>query len=202
MNTFISELVGAVGQVVLFALIPFIWWLITARKKENFFKWIGLKKVKSNGGLLKAVVIAVIALIVYGFMTNFLANKFAGDVTTAGSGFAGKGMAGIPLAFVYGLIRTGLSEEILFRGFILKRISGKFGFMAGNVIQAIAFGLVHGVPFGAATHNVGVTVALTILPAIVGFILGWVNEKKASGSIVPSWMLHGITNVIVTCMAL
>lgn len=202
MNAFISELVSAAGQVVLFALIPFIWWLITARKKENFFKWLGLKKVKSNGGLLKSVVIAVIALIVYGFMTNFLANKFAGDVTTAGSGFAGKGMAGIPLALVYGLIRTGLSEEILFRGFLLKRISGKFGFVVGNLVQSIAFGLVHGVPFGAATHNVGVTVVLTILPAIVGFILGWVNEKKASGSIVPSWMLHGITNVIVSCLGL
>ena len=42
MNGFINELVGAIAQVLVFSLIPFIWWLITARKKESFFSWIGL----------------------------------------------------------------------------------------------------------------------------------------------------------------
>lgn len=199
---FISELLGALVQVVLFALVPFIWWLITARKKENFFKWIGLKKAKSEGNGFKAVVVAVLALIVYAVTTELFVTNFASDVTTAGSQYAGTGAAGIPLAFIYGLIKTGLSEEILFRGFLLKRISGKFGFVAGNLVQAIAFGLVHGIPFGNLTHNVVVAVALTVLPAIVGFVLGWVNEKKFSGSIIPSWLLHGVTNVIITCLAL
>ncbi|SCX88953.1 hypothetical protein [Butyrivibrio sp. INlla14] len=40
----VNELIGSVVQILLFTLIPFIWWLITARKKENFFSWIGLKK--------------------------------------------------------------------------------------------------------------------------------------------------------------
>ena len=108
----------------------------------------------------------------------------------------------IPAAFAYGLIRTGLSEEILFRGFILKRIQNKFGFIAGNVIQALAFGLMHGVPFGLATHNIGVTVLLTLLPGALGFYMGWLNEKKFSGSIIPSWLVHSIVNTITTIIAL
>ena len=44
MTQTINELLGSVVQILLFTLIPFIWWLITARKKENFFSWIGLKK--------------------------------------------------------------------------------------------------------------------------------------------------------------
>ena len=148
MNELVNELLGAVMQVLLFALIPFIWWLITARKKENFFKWLGLRKINHKGSVVKTIIISLVAVAVYGLTTTFFINTFAGEVTSAGSQFAGKGLAGIPLAVIYGLIRTGLSEEILFRGFILKRISNKFGFIAGNTIQAIAFGLMHGIPFG------------------------------------------------------
>ena len=35
---FINELVGTLVQVLLFSLIPLIFWLIFARRKQNFFK--------------------------------------------------------------------------------------------------------------------------------------------------------------------
>ncbi|MBO7601395.1 MAG: hypothetical protein J6S95_09640, partial [Lachnospiraceae bacterium] len=35
---FINEFVGALVQVLLFSLIPLIFWLIFARRKQNFFK--------------------------------------------------------------------------------------------------------------------------------------------------------------------
>ncbi|MCQ2494315.1 MAG: CPBP family intramembrane metalloprotease [Lachnospiraceae bacterium] len=202
MNGFINELVGATIQVLLFTLVPFIWWLITARKKENFFKWIGFKKPEHKGNIYITLLIAVGAVLVYGFGTTALVNMFSGEITAAGSAFAGKGLSYIPAALAYGFIRTGLSEEILFRGFILKRIQNKFGFAAGNVIQALAFGLMHGVPFGIATHNIGVTILLTILPGMLGFFMGWLNEKKFAGSVVPGWILHGVTNAIVTIISL
>lgn len=44
MTQTVNELIGSIVQILLFTLIPFIWWLITARKKEKFFSWIGLKK--------------------------------------------------------------------------------------------------------------------------------------------------------------
>lgn len=199
---FVSELISSVLQVVLFSLIPFIWWLITARKKEDFFGWIGLKRINHNGKVAVTIISTLIAVLVYGLLTTFFINKFSGEVTSAGSSYAGMGLSYIPVAFVYGFIKTGLSEEILFRGFLLKRIKNKFGFVAGNLVQALAFGLVHGVPFGLATGNIGVTIILTILPGAFGFYMGYLNEKKCGSSIIPSYIIHALINTFVTIMSL
>ena len=202
MSDLINEFFGAIAQVLLFSVIPFIWWLITARKKENFFKWIGFKKIDHKGNAIVTVAVSAALFIIYGLATTFFTKLLSGSITSAGSQFAGKGALYIPVAIVYGFIRTGLSEEILFRGFLLKRIAGKFGFMAGNIIQALLFGLMHGIPFGIASGNIPVTVIFTLLPGAMGFYLGWVNEKKCGGSIIPSWLMHGITNAVVTCLSL
>ena len=44
----INMLITAIVQVVLFSALPFIWWLVTARKKMSFFAWLGLKKVENT----------------------------------------------------------------------------------------------------------------------------------------------------------
>lgn len=41
---FLSQLLNGVFQVIIFSIVPFVWWFITAREKEKFFKWLGLKK--------------------------------------------------------------------------------------------------------------------------------------------------------------
>lgn len=43
MVVFVNEVISSVIQIVLFALVPFVWWLIAGRKKAGFFEWIGLK---------------------------------------------------------------------------------------------------------------------------------------------------------------
>lgn len=70
------------------------------------------------------------------------------------------------------------------------------GFVGGNTVQAFLFGLMHGLPFGLYTGNLLVTFLLTLLPAIMGWVEGWLNEKYASGSIVPSWILHSTMNLL------
>lgn len=189
-NLFFEELAGAVFQLLLFSLIPFIWWLIFARKKESYFKWIGIKKMVHEKKIGNTLLITVLAVEGYTVLTTLCIKMVSDGITTAGSQFAGKGMIAIPAALIYGYIRTGLSEEIVFRGFLLKRIMSKFGFEAGNLLQAILFGLMHGLPFGLATHNITVTVLLTILPGAFGWFQGWLNEKRCGGSIVSSWLLQ------------
>ena len=44
----VSMFFNVISQVLMFSLIPFIWWLVTARREENFFSWIGLKGVRGN----------------------------------------------------------------------------------------------------------------------------------------------------------
>lgn len=202
LSMFISELMGGLFQLFLFTLIPFIWWIITERKKEDFFKWIGLKKINHEGEIVNTLLITLITVVVYSIVTSFFIHSFENGVTAAGSGFAGKGMDAFPAVLIYGFIRTGLAEEIVFRGFLLKRISNKFGFMIGNTVQAILFGALHGIPFGIATHSIPVMVLMTLLPGAFGWYNGWLNEKRCGESIVLSWLLHGTMNVVVACLSL
>ena len=202
LNLFITELLGAIFQLLIFSLVPFIWWLITTRKKESFFRWIGLKKITHGKNAGNTLLITLLASALYCALT-FLCISFVSDeITTAGSQFAGEGMIALPAAAAYAYIRTGLAEEMVFRGFLLKRIKNKFGFGIGNLIQAVLFGLLHGIPFGLATQNILVTVLLTILPGAFGWYQGWLNEKRCGESIVSSWLLHGTMNFIVTCLSL
>lgn len=203
LELFISELFGSIIQLLVFSFIPLIWWLVSARKKEGFLSWIGLKKITHKNNAAVTVLITVAAAVLYTSLTYLcIASIDSEQITTAGSQFADKGIIAVPAALVYGYIRTGLSEEIVFRGFLLKRIADKFGFQAGNITQAVIFGLLHGVPFGLATHNILVTVLLTILPGAFGWFQGWLNEKRCGGSIISSWLLHGTMNFLVACLSL
>lgn len=199
---FVNELIGAVGQLVVVSLIPFIWWLIFGRKKIRFLKYIGLCKPVSSKDGLKAIMAVILAMLVYGFAMSAFAGMAGDEVTLAGSQFAGSGLKGIPPVLVYGFVRTGLTEEIFFRGFLLKRLQDRFGYRAGNIIQALLFGLLHGIPFGLATGNPAVCIFLTVLPGAVGYLQGWLNEKKFGGSIVPSWIIHGTLNTVVAVCSL
>lgn len=202
MKVFISEFGSSILQLIGFCLIPFIWWLIAGRKKEKFFPWIGLKKPKCETKVWKVVTIIVAVAAIYIVLTSMSIKFMPEGVTTAGSQFAGMGIFGIFAGIVYSFIRTALSEEIFFRGFLLKRVSSRWGFFVGNTVQALIFGLFHGVPFGLATGKIGVTVLLTLLPGAIGWFEGWLSEKKFGGSIIPGWLLHGTVNLIATLTAL
>ncbi len=191
MNLIISKLISSVIQIILFTIIPFIWWLITARKECSFLKWIGLKKaeVSKNKTMLWIVCISAAFLILSGVILIFLKG-----VETATSDFSSLGMSAIPAILIYAIFNTALPEEILFRGFLLKRISNRFGFNVGNAIQALLFGLMHGIMF---ISSVGVLLAIIVIlfTGAIGWFMGYTNEKKADGSILPSWCIHAIANI-------
>lgn len=196
-----NELLGSVLQALLFALAPFLVWVFTARKNESFFPWIGLKKpVFREGG--KTLLITLGAALLYmGGMTLCIRFLPAG-ITTAGSQYQGQGPAALPAVLLQAFLRTALSEEILFRGFILKRIQKRAGFMLGNTAQALLFGLMHGVPFALATKSLAAFLLLTLLPGLFGWYQGWLNEKRSAGSIIPSWLLHGCMNFLTGVLSL
>ncbi len=59
--------------------------------------------------------------------------------------FAGLGLTGesIILALIYGVIQTGFSEELLFRGLIAGSLGRRLPLLWANVIQSIIFLLPH-----------------------------------------------------------
>ena len=192
MNLLIQTLINSVIQIVLFSLIPFIWWLITARKKMNFFEWIGLKKIK-DAKENKTVLWTIGAIVAFLALSVFMLMAVRG-METAASEFAGLGIGAVPAILVYAIIKTALPEEIVFRGFILKRVSKKFGFAAGNLVQSILFGLMHGVMFFSAAGLVK-ALLITVFTGSIGWLMGYINEKKAGGSIIPSWCIHAVANI-------
>lgn len=193
MSLFISELLSSIVQIILFAVIPFICWIITAKKRLNFFQWIGLKT--SEAGNSKKLYIWIICTIVGFWMVGEFSLYLLKDAQTATSNFAGKGIQAIPSIIIYAVFHTALSEEILFRGFLLKRIAARFGFQIGNTVQALLFGLLHGAMF---LSEVGFIKAglLVLFTASIAWTMGYLNEKKAGGSIYPGWFIHGVTNIL------
>lgn len=195
----IHQILNAIIQVLLFSIIPLIWWLFTARKKENFFKWLGIKRPKCES---KRNLIRIMLVI---FAGCFLAGEFAvwirGDVAAADSAYTGMGLAALPSVIVYSYFQTGLSEEILFRGFLLKRLAAKFGFIAATTIQALIFGAIH---LTMVWGQVGIIagVVIVIYPMIPAVAFAYLNEKKANGSILPSWIIHGTLNTVSTLFSL
>lgn len=192
MNLFLKKIINSIMQIILFSLIPLIWWFITARKDITFSKWIGLKTA-SDGKKNKLAIWTIGVSAAFIFISVIILYLIR-NVETATSVFWGLGIKAVPPIIVYAVFNTSLPEEILFRGFLLKRLSHQFGFTIGNIIQSVLFGLLHGVMFFSLTGTVQ-TILILLFTGGIGWCMGFINEKKANGSIIPSWCIHAISNI-------
>ena len=152
----VSKIISSIIEIILISSLPFIWWLISAKKKENFFSWIGLKKIENTKTTLINTIIISLVFMTASIITLYLIK----DIETATSEFKGLGISALLPALIYAIFNTSLPEEIFFRGFLLKRLSNKFGFRVANVIQSIIFGLLHGIMFFSL---VGIVKAMIII---------------------------------------
>ena len=170
--------------------MPFIWWLATARKKQKFADWIGLKKIEGGKKTITAIIIVSIAFLLSGVLPLYLIK----DIETATSEFNGLGATAIPAIVVYAAFNTAFPEELLFRGFLLKRLANKFGFNIADLTQALLFGLLHGVMFFSLVGAFK-AILIVVLTGAIAWFMGYINEKHSNGSIVPSWIIHTIANL-------
>ncbi|MGD1958375.1 MAG: lysostaphin resistance A-like protein [Fulvivirga sp.] len=194
-NTFIS----AFGQAIVFSLIPFIVYLISKKKAKGFFSYIGLKRsnTKANGlALLLMIAIATPILLIASADPDFRSALLAPSSVSGRIRAMGFGQESSTTLLLIAVIKTGLSEEILFRGFVAKRLIAVTSFRMGNMIQAIIFGAIHTLLFLNLTDNLLFLVSSFVMPAIGAYIKVYLNEKMADGSIVPGWIAHASSNLI------
>lgn len=193
MQLLISKTASSVLEIILFLLIPFVWWLVSGRKREGFLRWLGLKKIAKENRRAAAVwsliVFAAFAALAVGIL--FVLR----GAPTAASEFSGMGAAVLPAILVYAVFNTALPEELFFRGFLLKRMSTKLGFAAANTVQALLFGALHGVMFFGSIGAVK-AILITAFTAVIAWFIGFVNEKKANGSVLPGWCIHAASNIL------
>ncbi len=195
----VSKIISSIIEIILISFIPFIWWLISTKKKESFFNWIGLKRIKNKNK--KSVLINTIVILLVFMVVSILTLYMVKDIETATSEFKGLGISALLPALIYAIFNTSLPEELFFRGFLLKRLSNKFGFTIANVIQSIIFGLLHGIMFFSLIGIVK-SIIIILFTGIVAYAMGYINEKKANGSIFPSWIIHAISNIFASIIAM
>jgi membrane protease YdiL (CAAX protease family) len=110
--------------------------------------------------------------------------------------FVGLGLGGpaVWMAIFYGVVQTGFSEELLFRGLIAGNLSRRLPVLWANLGQALLFLIPHLLVLLVMPEMWG------ILPVIfVGsLVLGWVRIR--SGSILGPWLIHASVNV-ATCLS-
>ena len=191
MSLTINKIISSLLQIIIFSLIPFLFWYFSARKKERFRKWIGLKKIK--GGKKTALAIIFVTIFYLAISLGFL--KCLNNIASATSEFQGLEFEAIPAIFVYAIFNTSFPEEILFRGFFLKRLASKLGFTKANFIQGLLFGLLHGVMFFPLVGSLK-TIIIILLTSLIALLMGYINEKLSDGSIIPSWIIHATSNFV------
>lgn len=184
--------ISALLQNAVFALLPLIWWLLSVRGEVSFWRWLGLKGIKEPRKN-KIILWILAGSLIFLLLSVFILQLTKG-LATATSRFSGLGFRALLGILIYSLLQTSLPEELFFRGFLLKRLMGRLPFGLANALQALLFGLIHGIMFFSVA---GVLVSLLIIAFTGGLAayMGFVNEQKAAGSILPSWAMHAAANV-------
>lgn len=207
MEKIFSSIEAAVVNLALFSLVPFLWWLFRHRREDGFFRWIGLYRPKLQRPWRVLALFALIYWIFYSFdFTQLLDAGTLARLENSGSlsanAYAGMGAAAVLPALIENFIANGAAEEILYRGFLCKRLEEKFGTVRGILLQAILFGLMHNVLYLAVGLEVGLRyhVLAFLFTGTGALLLGWLNEKIYNGSILPSILLHGAGNFISTML--
>jgi membrane protease YdiL (CAAX protease family) len=105
--------------------------------------------------------------------------------------FAGLGLSGqaIAMALLYGVVKTGFTEEFLFRGMIAGSLARRLPGGWANLLQALIF---------LAPHLLVLRIMPEmwwVIPLVFGGALfaGWLRIR--SGSIIGPWLIHASANV-------
>lgn len=198
-----SSIVTSVVNLIVFSLVPFVWWFFRHRKETGFFSWIGFYRPKLKSGWPMLIIFAVIYWFFYNFDYTRLINPetmayLESSENVSANAFAGLGAAAILPALIENFIANGVAEEILYRGFLCKRFCAKLGKTGGIVLQAVLFGLMHNAIYLLAGMNVGLWyhALMFLITGAAALLLGWLNEKLYNGSVFPSVLLHGAGNFI------
>jgi membrane protease YdiL (CAAX protease family) len=191
----VDAALSALLNVVIFAGIPFLIYYTYHRRRHGR----GITEVAQRAGLRigesrylfysLAFALATIAVLLIWPppLDTFLRE---GSPQRAFQGL-GLGPNAIVMALLYGVVKTGFAEEILFRGLIAGSLSRRLSFFWANMWQALIFLVPHLLILRIMPE------LWPILPIVFlgSLFFGWVRIK--SGSILGSWLIHAAANVTI-----
>ena len=132
-------LVIVVRKLIVFVLVPFALFrfLFGYRWRDFGLQWEGLRALKGNHLAVVVLLSSIILLFQY-FLGLGAAPIRRGELSAV------QLAVGIPLAFAWLFIETGLVEEFFFRGLVQTRCAAWFkSEVSGVALMALLFGLAH-----------------------------------------------------------
>ena len=195
----VNEVIGAVLQIFVFATIPFLVYVIRYRKVKGFLEYVGLKPSTKRANYLAvfaSLLFAVPVLILILISDDIKTIMFDPESVTGKIREMGFGISSVFILLMIALLKTSFAEELLFRGFLAKRLIAVLGYSKGNLIQAVLFGIIHTILFAMITSNAVFLMLIFMIPSLGAYVSVYLNEKVAAGSIIPGWISHGLANVL------
>ena len=174
----LNQIISAVLQLLIFLSIPFVWYLLTQKRTAGFFKWLGFKTAPTPP--LKIMFCIFVGFLVVLFLPYLWIYR-SGNLNYQGftvDAFrqTGWSIETFTVILIWAVVQTSLSEEILFRGFLCKRLCNKWGETIGNALQALIFGMVH--ILALPDKNLLAMFLIVSLTGGIGYALGWLSLKK------------------------
>lgn len=177
---------SALFELVIFSL-PSLMWTRRLRRsgssRAQARDAVGLRR-----GSRLDYVVALLLVIPGTALGGLLLGLIPGHVLHGGS----KNLVGAPHspADYLAIVTLALAEEMLFRGFLAGLLFRRFGFRAGNILQALVF---------VAPHTLLLVVSRSLWPLLplqltAGWFLGWLRQR--SGSIGPPCLAHALSNLM------
>lgn len=192
----LNQINSAILQLLLFLSVPFMWYVVTHKKINGFFVWLGIKVApKPPLKVMLCILIGFLVVVFLPYMWLYQSeNLNYQGFTVDAFRQSGWSIQTLCVILIWAILQTSLSEEILFRGFLCKRCCNKFGEKIGNTVQAIIFGMVH--TAALPDKNIFAILIVVLLTGGIGYVLGWLSLKKVQGSILYGWVIHATVNIL------
>lgn len=192
----LNQINSAILQLLLFLSVPFMWYVVTHKKINGFFVWLGIKVApKPPLKVMLCILIGFLVVVFLPYMWLYQSeNLNYQGFTVDAFRQSGWSIQTLCVILIWAILQTSLSEEILFRGFLCKRCCNKFGEKIGNTVQAIIFGMVH--TAALPDKNIFAILIVVLLTGGIGYVLGWLSSKKVQGSILYGWVIHATVNIL------
>lgn len=194
----VDHAVSALVQVLALGGVPFLgFWVFHRWRHQRSFEEVSRRAGMQLGR--PRYMLLSLGLAVGGAVALLLWSPPLEPFTREGSAQSrmvglGLGFESVTTAVLHGVVQTGFTEELLFRGLIAGSLARRLSVAWANVTQASIFLLPHLLLLLVMPEM------WTILPLVfvAGLILGWIRIR--SGSILGPWILHASGNVTMALM--
>ena len=160
-----------------------LWWYLSRRQASPADIGLGSRPKRFLKPLLKNFGLYILYTMLAVFVVTTIAPSIDLDqAQNLGLGDQPSTWLEYTSLFLLLAVFTPLSEEIIFRGFMLRGMAGRFGWTAAAVFTSLMFGVAHG------QINVAIDTA----------IMGWFSAQLVitTDSLWPSIALHSLKNTI------